>query len=448
MHSEPGKLVLGAYGSLAFPLAAAFIALQLFVPTFYAETTGLSLTAIGVVMLIAKLCDTVTDPIVGYLSDRTPTSWGRRKLYVVIATPLIILSTYYLFNPPAQVTTIYLLLWTIAIYIAGTLSIVPMNAWGAELSANYNTRSLVAGIRVAFGLVGSLVALMFAVLLARENSAELGPTLSGITWLVVITLIIATLLAALLVPDNKETELPEDTVVSAWRVISQPTPFRQLLISFFLNAVGNAIPATLFVLFVTHVIDAEGSVGALLFLYLACSACSVPFWVAVSKRFGKHQTWTVAILLAAAFFIWTPFLNSGSMLPFVIIVVATGFATGADLVLPSAINADIIEWDELQSGYRRPGLFFALWGTATKLSFALAIGIAFPLLDVVGFSATADNDANAIQGLAVLYGLPCIGFKLTALLLMRGYPITEEKHAEIQQQLRERKEAGQVNPVS
>ena len=247
MHSEPGKLVLGAYGSLAFPLAAAFIALQLFVPTFYAETTGLSLTAIGVVMLIAKLCDTVTDPIVGYLSDRTPTSWGRRKLYVVIATPLIILATYYLFNPPAQVTTIYLLLWTIAIYIAGTLSIVPMNAWGAELSANYNTRSLVAGTRVAFGLVGSLVALMFAVLLARENSAELGPTLSGITWLVVITLIIATVLAALLVPDNKETELPEDTVISAWRVISQPTPFRQLLISFFLNAVGNAIPATLFV---------------------------------------------------------------------------------------------------------------------------------------------------------------------------------------------------------
>jgi len=109
-----------------------------------------------------------------------------------------------------------------------------------------------------------------------------------------------------------------------------------------------------------------------------------------------------------------------------------------DLVLPSAINADIIEWDALQSGYRRPGLFFALWGTATKLSFALAIGIAFPLLDVVGFSAAGNNDANAIQGLAVMYGVPCIGFKLTALLLMRGYPITEEKHAEIRRQLQER----------
>ena len=90
MQSEPGKLILGAYGSLAFPLAAAFITLQVFVPTFYAESTGLSLTTIGVVMLIAKLCDTVTDPIVGYLSDATPTSWRRRKLYVVIATPLIL----------------------------------------------------------------------------------------------------------------------------------------------------------------------------------------------------------------------------------------------------------------------------------------------------------------------------------------------------------------------
>jgi len=438
MHSEPGKLVLAAYGSLAFPLAAAFIALQVFVPTFYAETTGLSLTAIGVVMLIAKLCDTVTDPIVGYLSDLTPTSWRRRKLYIVIATPLIILSTYYLFNPPDQVTTSYLLLWTIAIYIAGTLSIVPMNAWGAELSENYNTRSSIAGTRVAFGLVGSLVALLFAVVLAQGNSAELGATLSGITWLVIITLVIATILAAVFVPDNKDTDLPDDTVASAWKVVSQPTPFRQLLVSFFLNAVGNAIPATLFVLFVTHVIDAEGSVGMLLFLYLACSACSVPFWVAMSKRFGKHQTWTVAILLATAFFFWTPFLNSDSIVLFTIIVIVTGFATGADLVLPSAINADIIEWDELQSGHRRPGLFFALWGTATKLSFALAIGIAFPLLDVVGFSAAGNNDANAIQGLAVMYGLPCIGFKLTALLLMRGYPITEAKHAEIRQQLRER----------
>lgn len=435
MQDNLSRITIAAYGSLAFPLAAAFIALQVFVPTFYAESTGLSLTSIGIILLVARLCDTVTDPIVGYLSDRTPTAWRRRKLFVVIATPLIVVSTYFLFNPPPGAGSTYLLMWTIAIYIAGTLSIVPLGAWGAELSSDYNKRSSIAGIRVAFGLVGSLAALLFAVILSGDDSAQLGSTLSGITWLVIITLIGATILAAVLVPDNKETELPENTLKAAWQVISQPTPFRQLLGSFFLNAVGNAIPASLFILFVTHVIDAPDQVGRMLFLYFVCSALSVPVWVALSKRIGKHQTWTVAILLAAAFFIWTPFLNEGSVAIFYIIVVVTGFATGADLVLPAAINGDLIEWDELQTGYKRPGLFFALWGTATKLSFALAIGIAFPLLDVFGFSATGVNDGNAIQGLAVLYGLPCIAFKLSALFLMRGYPITEQKHGEIRAQL-------------
>jgi len=441
MQDKLSRITIAAYGSLAFPLAAAFIALQIFVPTFYAESTGLSLTSIGIILLVARLFDTVTDPIVGYMSDRTPTAFQRRKLFVVIATPLIAISTFYLFNPPDNAGSTYLLLWTIAIYIAGTLSIVPLGAWGAELSSDYNTRSSIAGIRVAFGLVGSLAALMFAVVLSGEDSAQLGRTLSGITWLVIITLMAATIVAALLVPDNKDTQLPDNTLKAAWELVSQPTPFRQLLGSFFLNAVGNAIPASLFILFVTHVIDAPDQVGRMLFLYFVCSALSVPVWVALSKKIGKHQTWTVAILLAAAFFIWTPFLNENSLGLFYLIVVVTGFATGADLVLPAAINGDLIEWDELQTGYKRPGLFFALWGTATKLSFALAIGIAFPLLDVFGFSATGANDGNAIQGLAILYGVPCIAFKLSALYLMRGYPITEKKHGEIRAQLEARAQA-------
>jgi len=435
MQTNPSLVTIAAYGSLAFPLAAAFIALQVFVPTFYAETTNLSLTSVGVVLLIARLCDTITDPIVGYWSDITPTAWRRRKLFVVLASPLIAIATFYLFNPPQDAGIAYLLLWTIAIYIAGTLSIVPLGAWGAELSSDYNKRSSITGVRVAFGLTGSLAALMFAVVFSADGSAQLGQTLSGITWLVIATLLMTTVLAAVFVPDNKETELPDNTLSAAWEVISKPTPFRQLLGSFFLNAVGNAIPASLFILFVTHVIGAADEVGRLLFLYFVCSALSVPVWVALSKRLGKHQTWTVAILLAAAFFVWTPFLGAESLGWFYLIVVVTGFATGADLVLPAAINGDLIEWDALQTGYRRPGLFFALWGTATKLSFALAIGLAFPLLDLMGFSATGANDGNAIQGLAVLYGLPCIGFKLTALFLMRGYPITEEVHKQIRVEL-------------
>jgi len=94
-----------------------------------------------------------------------------------------------------------------------------------------------------------------------------------------------------------------------------------------------------------------------------------------------------------------------------------------------------IDWDAAASGYRRPGLFFAIWGTATKLAFALAIGIAFPLLDAIGFDPNGGNTAAQITGLALLYGAAPIAFKLAALTVMRGYAITREAHEEIRRNL-------------
>lgn len=435
MSHTLSKGVLAAYGSLAFPLAAAFIALQVIVPTYYAESTSLSLSLIGGLLLLARLCDTVTDPLVGYWSDQSKSRFGRRKVFVVAATPLVALSVWFLFNPAEDVGAFYLLCWTVCIYVAGTLAIVPASAWAAELSDDYNQRSLITGTRVAFGLAGTLAALVVPALVGNGETQDLSTTLFIITLLVLATLVISTIWAAFKVPDKAQTMLPSNSVSAAWSLMKTPNPFRQLLLSFLLNAVANAIPATLFLLFVTHVLDAPDKAGVFLFLYFICAAAAVPVWVAISKRWGKHKTWSVAMVIACLFFLWTPFLDGDSIIWFYVIVAATGFATGADLALPSAINADVIEWDALESGYRRPGLFFALWGTASKLSYGLAIGIAFPLLEIAGFSATEANDGDALLWLAILYGAPCILFKLAAIWTMRRYPITEAVHAEIRRKL-------------
>ncbi len=433
--------VLFAYGSLAFPLAAAFIALQVIVPTFYAESTNLSLSAIGVVLLIARLLDMVTDPIVGYWSDQSQFKFGRRKVFVVAAALPIALSVWALFNPPADAGALYLLMWTIAIYIAGTVSVVPMSAWGAELAPDYHQKARVTGVRVAFGLAGTMAALLVPVFIGTGGEQGYGKTLTVIALLALTTLLLSTVWAALRVPDVSQTKLPDNTFAAVRDLLRNPNPFRQLLLSFLLNAVGNAIPATLFLLYVTHVLSSEAMAGQLLFLYFISAALSVPFWVWLAKRLGKHQTWSVAIVLACVFFIWTPWLSESTLWLFIVIVACTGFATGADLALPSAINGDIIEWDALQTGYRRPGLFFAMWGTASKLSYGLAIGMAFPLLDAFGFDASGSNSQSSLTALAVMYGVPCIFFKLSALWVMRAYPITEDEHARIRQALQERGDA-------
>ena len=432
---RPPLRVLAAYGALAFPLAAAFIALQVIIPTFYAQALGLSLSAVGAILLTARLWDLLTDPLVGYLSDRTPPSWGRRKLWVVGSAPLVAASVWVLFNPPVAVSNGFLLLCTLAIYIAGTMSIVPMNAWGAELSSSYHQRSRIAGARVVFGLAGTLCALL---LVDNSDNAGLASSLTASTGLVCAALLISVPAAALLVPDRSQVTERGSSLRGAAALLLQPSPFRRLLLAFLLNGLGNAIPATLFLLYVTHVLQRPGVAGPILFLYFVCSALSVPAWVALSRRLGKHRSWCWAVLGSCLFFAGAPFLGAGDVLPYVIIVAGTGLMIGADLALPSAINGDLIEWDALHNGRRRPGLFFALWGTASKLAFALAVGLIFPLLDLAGFDAGGGNAAGTVRMLALLYAAPSLLFKGAALALMWNFPIGAAAHREIRAELARR----------
>ena len=428
--------VLAAYGSLAFPLAAAFIALQVIVPTFYAQALGLSLSAVGGILLAARLWDLFTDPVVGYLSDRTPERFGRRKAWVVGSAPLVAGSVWLLFNPPAGVGNLFLLLCTFAIYVAGTMSIVPMNAWGAELSPAYHQRSRIAGARVVFGLAGTLCALL---LVDNSDSAALGASLYSIGLLALASLAVSVPWAALRVPDRGEVRDSGATLRGALQLLLTPSPFRRLLLAFLLNGLGNAIPATLFLLYVTHVLQAPGIAGPMLFLYFLCSALSVPAWVAISRRLGKHRAWCWAVCGSCVFFAGAPFLGAGDVIAYGIIVAGTGLMIGADLALPSAINGDLIEWDALENGRRRPGLFFALWGTASKFAYALAVGLVFPLLDLSGFDATASsNAAGDVRLLAVLYGGPSLLFKGMALAMMWHFPIDEQEHERIRGELARR----------
>lgn len=246
--------LLSAYGFVAFPLAGGFIALQVLVPTHYAETTALSLSTIGALMLLARLWDTVTDPLIGFFSDKTPQRLGRRRIWIVGSVPLLCLSIYYLFNPGPDTGVGYLLGWTLMIYVAGTMAIVPMNAWGAELSPDYRQRNRVTGIRAAFGLSGTMAVLMVPALLGQQGSGDLGLTLRIISWLVIVVLIVASLLL-FIVPDNNPTYLPKTQVRDALKLIVRPSPFRQLIISFLSNSAANAIPATLFLFYVTSVVS-------------------------------------------------------------------------------------------------------------------------------------------------------------------------------------------------
>ncbi|MGF1562159.1 MAG: MFS transporter [Geminicoccaceae bacterium] len=428
-------LLLG-YGLLGFPLAALNLPLYVYLPAFYASELGLGLTTIGVVLFAARLLDTVSDPLIGELSDRTPTPIGKRRPWILAAAPLLLLSSYLLFMPGQGVGALYLLVWTSVAYLAWTMMILPYVAWGAELSSDYHERSRITAAREVCVIFGILFASALPVLLAGgQGSADEGATLAGLFWIMLVCLPIGLLALMAGTPEiahikTKPLRLREG-IEQAWA----NGPFRRLVAAYFLNGIANGLPATLFLLFVEHVLQAKDQAGPLLFLYFLSGVLAVPFWLWLSRRTDKHRAWCYAMLWACIAFSTVPLLGAGDVHWFFAICLASGVSLGADLALPSSMQADVVDLDRLRTGRRRTGLFFALWSMTTKLSLAFAVGFAFPVLGLLGFEASGDNGALALFGLSALYGLAPLVIKLGAVALVWHFPLDAAAQRDIQQRL-------------
>ena len=435
------RKTLIAYALPALALAMPTIPAYVYLPTFYAETLGLGLATTGAVLLVARMLDVFTDPLVGIISDRFPTRWGRRKPWILLGGVLAALALVQLFQPPPEVTTAHLLVWSVVLYLGWTLVAVPYTAWGAELSDDYDERSRITGAREAAMIVGIIGASsMPAVVTAIGYDQQQG--LATVAWLAIAIGVpsIGFLLRRVREVDRGPARpLASVTMMTASREILRNKPFVRLLSAWFINGLANGLPAVLFLLYLQHGLGAgETAQGALILAYFISGIAAIPLWLRLSSRIGKHRAWCSAMILACLAFVWVPLLGEGDLVAFFVICVLTGMALGADLALPPAMQADVVDLDSLRTGKRRAGVFFALWSMATKLALACAVGLAFPVLDLLGFEAGADNTPAAILALAILYaGVPTV-LKVVAIAVTWNHPLTAKRQAVIQKAMNRR----------
>jgi Na+/melibiose symporter-like transporter len=430
----PTKILL-AFGAPGFPLAALTVPLYIYLPAFYADEMGLGLAAVGGILLAARLWDVVIDPAIGLLSDRWTTRIGRRRPWLIAGTPLALLAVYQLFLPAPGVGGVYLLVWTMALYLAWTILLLPYYAWAAELSPDYHERARITGFRESFVILGTLAA---AGLPALHGGRATGAAALGLlAQLMIVALPLAIALTVLVVPDKAVDPVAPGGAGdgSRWRALLENRPFRRLIAAYLLNGLGNGLTATLFTLFASHVVRVPDQTGVLLFVYFLAGILSVPFWLWLSRRRGKHRAWALSLVWTAAWFAGAPLLGPGDLVWYALISVMTGIGLGADLTLPSAMQADIVDVDTLKSGARRAGLYFALWTMATKLALAVAVGIAFPLLELAGFDPARDNTGFSLTALALLYAALPVLLKLATTALVWTYPLDAAAHAELRARL-------------
>ena len=217
--------------------------------------------------------------------------------------------------------------------------------------------------------------------------------------------------------------------------LTQNRLFVRLLAAWFLNGIANGIPSVLFFLYLDKVLGVNETQRAVLILiYFSTAVAAMPAWLSLSKVFNKHRVWCYAMILAIGAFSLVPFLPEGAFYLFSIICILTGVCLGADLSIPPSIQADVLDYDKLKTRSQRAGLLFSLWGMATKLALACSVGLAFPLLDWLGFEPDMPDDSGR-QALVFLYALLPVGFKCITVLAIWNFPLNRKNHTIIKRRL-------------
>lgn len=470
------RLGLFSYSMLYMPVSMVLLPVTVYVIPFYAEL-GISMYAMSLIIFGARLSDAFTDPLVGILSDRTNSRFGRRKPWILMGTPLLMLSLYMLFVPGEAPSTWYFGFWIVLLFLAFTIVDLPYFAWGAEVSDNYDERTRITALREQFHFLGTisfnLLPLVAALLIyfSTVGQATLSDMLANfsdefqsimktraghidviLTWLatfVLVALPLATMLALVIVPEAKPKVIARarPKFLASLRVVKRNGPFVRLLICYTVSSLGAAITAALSYFFVKHVIQVGELYPIYLLVYYASSVLGLPVWTFLSERIGKHRAYIAALIWFAIWACCIPFIPAGMFSLFLVIMCLKGSAVGALLALPAAMAADAVDIDSARSGEQRAGLYFSLWGMLKKGSMAAGSAIGLTAAALFGFDPQADptlagtadgNSESALVWLALWYSIIPACIKFVAFPFMLRYPLTEVRQRRIRERIERR----------
>ena len=473
VEGRVSELTIVNYSAMYMPVSMVLLPLGVYVLPYYVEL-GISLYTMSAIIFAARLSDAFTDPLIGVLSDKTKSRWGRRKPWIAAGAPLLMLSLYMLFVPPTDVSAWYFGFWIVTLYLAFTIVDLPYFAWGAELSPLYEQRTKITARREQFHFLGTIsfnllpIAAATAIFFSRadfssvtevfqnfaveftsimeERASHIDVILSWLANFVLVLIPVTFVMALLFVPEPAQKVIPrrKPTFIASLRVVRRNGPYIRLLVCYTVSVLGAGMTAVLSYFFVKHVIGAGELYPIYLLVYYASSILGLPLWTQLSKRIGKHRAYRVAIFWFAFWASWIPFIPSGQFGLFLVIMCFKGSAIGALLAIPAAMAADAVDIDSARTGEQRAGLYFSVWGFLKKGANALGGAIGLAAVALFGFDALADpalagtaegNSSSSLFMLAVLYSIVPAAFKFIALPFIWNYPLTEERQIRIRARL-------------
>ncbi len=457
------------YGLGDWGTSGATVARNLYWLFFLVNVVGLQTQFAGAVILIGRIWDSVNDPLIGTISDRIDTRWGRRRPFLLFGAVPFGLTFFLLFYIPSIESDFWLSIYYAVVFLLFdtlyTIINLPYAALTPELTEDYDERSSLAGWRIATAILASLVAGVTFSLLPEDiiaaNLAEtmdinqalqIGYAITAAIW--AFTMIITPLLVFFNI-DEPPNSKPVTGTFRPWQTIKEVfsnRPFRLAAIIYLLSFTAADVVVAVFVWFLIYYIGAQPFFDTLIItLVLGVAFLTMPLTVKLMRRFDKRTTYMGTMAIYAIVLLIMSQIPRGGQSYVIVAAFFAGFGHGAANVIPWAMVADVVDVDELSSGQRREGIYTGYLVFLRKLAAAIAIFTLTQVLAVTGFQGgrtggliVIDQPESALNALRILVGVvPAILLFLSILVAWR-YPLDRKAHAQVMRELAIKREETNV----
>jgi GPH family glycoside/pentoside/hexuronide:cation symporter len=404
---------------------------------YLTDTVGLAAALAGTAVMIGKVWDAVTDPVMGYISDRTQSPWGRRRPYLLFGALPIILGMWFFFTPPAIKTTSLLTLWAVLslmfLNTCNTVISIPYSALTPELTKDYHERTSLNGYRFGCAVFGTILgAAAVQPIVNLFPSLQKGFSMMGLILGSIIALTTLLTFFGTREKPNLQGDLPKEGFFRTYKAVFMNPPYLILLGAYALHLMGITFLQNILIYYTKYIYkDSELTTKAMLFL-LVVAMVFIPVSVGVSKRIGKKRTYQICFIIlstgCAAIFALGHILGPTFFLG---IMIYAGIGVGFSYVAPFAMVPDTIEYDAIKTGERKEGAYYGIWTFIAKTGQSLSMFLSGFILSLGGYIADAVQGSQALFAIRVIIGpLPALLF-IAAIILIQFYPLDEQTYQKI-----------------
>jgi glycoside/pentoside/hexuronide:cation symporter, GPH family len=416
------------------PISAISIAVFVYLPPYFAGHLGVGMGLVGAGWGFVRMIDIPVDVILAVLMDRTRTSLGRYRVWMIASAPILMLGLYQLFMAPHGFGAVYLVGWLLLMYLGYSMLYLSTNAWGATLATLYHERSRLFGGITAVGVIGALGVLMIPILgqsFGRSNAQSV----QAMGWFIIGVIPLCVGVAVLRTRERITVNHRAETfpLKDYWQVLTKPELVRLFLAQMALT-LGPGWMSAIYLFFFT---DAwrytVQQASILLAVYILAGLPGAVAAPVLARRIGKHR----ALMVTTTCFslgIFSIFITpKGDVLAALPIMIWSGAMAAGFGLLVGAMLADVGDEVRLIQGRERISLLYAINALAQKIAAAFSILLTFPLLERLGFNPAegAVNTPAAIHNLTIAFIAGPIVFVMLGGACVIGWRLDARRQGEI-----------------